>query len=249
MLFGSEEALRRFDMTEYSEAHSVSRLLGPPPGYVGYDEGGQLTESVRRKPYCVVLFDELEKAHSDIWSVLLPLMEDGILTDSKGRTVDFRSTVIVMTSNASAEMLSSRRVPLGFSQDMPESMRQLSVLEELQKTFRPEFLNRLDEIIVFSPLGNAELEAIAKKLLEEIAGRLQALGYCFSYTAECVSFLAQRGFDARYGARPLRRLVQGKVETPAASMLLSGELSPGDCLSLAVSQGEITLTACCPISS
>jgi ATP-dependent Clp protease ATP-binding subunit ClpC len=246
-LFGTEDALLRFDMTEYSEAHSISRLLGSPPGYIGFDEGGQLTEQVRRRPYSVVLFDELEKANKDIWSILLQIMDDGILTDAKGRTVDFRSTVVVMTSNVGAEKLSNNGISLGFtgqgiqgSQAASKNLR-ASVLAELKKTFRPEFLNRLDELIVFEPLGQVEMESIADRMLRQIAKRLEQLGYPFHYSKDCLGFLAKEGFDCAYGARPLRRLLQTSVENPVAQLLLSGTVAPGAPLSLSVENGALSL--------
>jgi ATP-dependent Clp protease ATP-binding subunit ClpC len=245
-LFGSEDALLRFDMTEYAEAHAVSRLLGSPPGYVGFDEGGQLTERVRRRPYSVVLFDELEKAHADIWSILLQIMEDGILTDARGVRVDFRSTVVVMTSNAGAEQLG--RKGIGFagagaaaSKESSADASRAAAMAELRKTFRPEFLNRLDELIVFRSLDHGELQAIANKLLLQLTGRMQEMGISFTFTPESLELLSREAFDPVYGARPLRRLLQTQVETPAARMLLDGRLSPGSCLALAVSEGRLTL--------
>ncbi len=243
-LFGTEDALLRFDMTEYAEAHSISRLLGSPPGYVGFEEGGQLTEQVRRRPYCVVLFDELEKAHQDIWSILLQIMEDGILTDSKGRRVDFRSSVVVMTSNAGAERL-GRGVSLGFAparegDAKPKESRD-ATLSELRKTFRPEFLNRLDEIIVFQSLSQEEMEAIARKMLEQLARRVEKLGFRFDFSGESLRLLAKDGFDPAYGARPLRRILQSQVETPAAQMILSERLPPGATLALSVQADGLSL--------
>ncbi len=245
-LFGSEDALLRFDMTEYAEAHAVSRLLGSPPGYVGFDEGGQLTERVRRRPYSVVLFDELEKAHADIWSILLQIMEDGILTDAKGVRVDFRSTVLVMTSNAGAEQLN--RKGIGFAgagaaaaKESSAAASRAAAMSELRKTFRPEFLNRLDELIVFRSLDHEELQAIAKKLLLQLTDRMQGMGISFTFTPESLRFLAQEAFDPAYGARPLRRLLQAQVETPAARMLLDGRLSPGSSLALTVQDSRLAL--------
>lgn len=245
-LFGTEDALLRFDMTEYSEAHSVSRLLGSPPGYIGFDEGGQLTEQVRRHPYSVVLFDELEKAHADIWSILLQIMDDGIVTDAKGRTIDFRSTVLVMTSNVGANKIAKNGISLGFSSQENSALRaseqiRSAALSELKKTFRPEFLNRLDEFIVFEPLGQDEMESIAKKLLLQISNRLESLGFQLHFTEDCLTHLAKQGFDPAYGARPLRRLLQTSVENPAAQLLLSDTLSPGETLSLTLQDGVLSL--------
>jgi len=245
-MFGTEDAILRFDMTEYSEPHSISRLLGPPPGYVGFEEGGQLTERVRRKPYSVILFDELEKAHSDIWSVLLQLMDEGRLTDSKGRSVDFRSSVLVMTSNVGAEKLSSHGVSLGFMAQGSDSATlkkksHTSVLSDLRKTFRPEFLNRLDEMIVFDALTHRELEIIATKMLGEIATRLKVAGVSLLYSKDVIPHLARAGFDPAYGARPLRRLLQNHVENPAAQLLLSDQLLPGAELSLSLQDDTLIL--------
>lgn len=250
-LFGTEDALLRFDMTEYSEAHSISRLLGSPPGYIGFDEGGQLTEQVRRRPYSVILFDELEKAHTDIWSILLQIMDDGILTDAKGRKIDFRSAVLVMTSNVGAEKISTHGVSLGFSNQsidgLPSSEQiRTSVLSELKKTFRPELLNRLDEIIVFESLGHNEMNSIAKKMLKQISKRLDALGIVLHYSEESLVHLAKQGFDPAYGARPLRRLLQTNVENPTAQLLLSGTLTPGSTLSLVMENGVLSIK---PISA
>lgn len=246
VLFGKEDALLRFDMTEYSEAHSISRLLGSPPGYVGFDEGGQLTEQVRRHPYSVVLFDELEKAHTDIWSILLQIMDDGILTDAKGRKVDFRSSVVVMTSNIGAEKISTHGVSLGFANrsndGLPNSEQiRSSVLSDLKKTFRPEFLNRLDEIIVFEPLNSDEMKSIAEKMLLQISKRLEPLGVQLDCSEESLNYFAKKGFDPAYGARPLRRLLQTNVENPAAQLLLTGSLTPGSTLLLTIQNGNPSL--------
>jgi ATP-dependent Clp protease ATP-binding subunit ClpC len=245
-LFGTEDALLRFDMTEYSEAHSISRLLGSPPGYIGFDEGGQLTEQVRRRPYSVILFDELEKAHNDIWSILLQIMDDGILTDSKGRRVDFRNTVLVMTSNVGADKITTNGVSLGFlsqtTNGLPSSEHlRTSVLSELKKTFRPEFLNRFDEIIVFEALGHNEMRSITEKMLRDISKRLEGLGIQLHFTEETLTHLAKQGFDPAYGARPLRRLLQTDVENPAAHLLLSGNLTSGSTLSLTMQNGTLSL--------
>lgn len=246
-MFGSEDALLRFDMTEFSESHSISRLLGSPPGYIGFDEGGQLSEQVRRKPYCVVLFDELEKAHADIWGILLQIMDEGRLTDSRGRMIDFRSSVVVMTSNVGADALSPAVAHLGFSSPTQsrEQLRKQSratVVQSLKKTFRPEFLNRLDAQIIFDPLTQHEMETIAQKLLDQLAARLDAMGVALHYSVDCLQSLAARGFDPAYGARPLRRLLQNEVESPAAALLLSGELSSGAQLSLSVDGDGLQLT-------
>ncbi len=245
-LFGSEESLIRFDMSEYMEPHTVSRLLGSPPGYVGHEEGGQLTEAVRRKPYSVVLFDEIEKAHEDIWGVLLQALEDGQLTDAQGRKADLRNCVLILTSNVGARQITAR-TRLGFSSaEAHGGLRPLSelreaVMEEAKRTFRPEFLNRLDEIIVFRQLGQAELSAIARRMLEEFSGRLKALGIESTVTEEGEAALAQVGFDPDYGARPLRRAIRAQVEDPVASLLLSGELTAGSTLTVTAEEGKIVL--------
>ena len=236
-LFGTEEALLRFDMTEFAEKHTMSRLTGSPPGYVGHEEGGQLTEAVRRHPYSVLLFDELEKAHPDVWSLLLQIMEDGVLTDAHGRRADFRNTILVMTSNVGGERLATG-TPLGFAGGAGAGQGQEAALQrELRQVFRPEFLNRLDETVLFHPLGDRELEAIAGKLLASFGQRLAGSGVTFAPAQEAVSLLARQGKDARYGARPLRRLIRRQVENPAAEMLLRQEISPGGTLALEV-QGE-----------
>ena len=236
-LFDTEEALLRFDMTEFAEKHTMSRLTGSPPGYVGHEEGGQLTEAVRRHPYSVLLFDELEKAHPDVWSLLLQIMEDGVLTDAHGRRADFRNTILVMTSNVGGERLAAG-TPLGFAGGAGTGQGQEAALQrELRQVFRPEFLNRLDETVLFHPLGDRELEAIAGKLLAAFGQRLAGAGVAFAPAQEAVSLLARQGKDARYGARPLRRLIRRQVENPAAEMLLRLEISPGGTLALEV-QGE-----------
>ena len=236
-LFGTEEALLRFDMTEFAEKHTMSRLTGSPPGYVGHEEGGQLTEAVRRHPYSVLLFDELEKAHPDVWSLLLQIMEDWVLTDAHGRRADFRNTILVMTSNVGGERLAAG-TPLGFAGGAGTGQGQEAALQrELRQVFRPEFLNRLDVTVLFHPLGDRELEAIAGKLLASFGQRLAGAGVTFAPAQEAVSLLARQGKDARYGARPLRRLIRRQVENPAAEMLLRQEISPGGTLALEV-QGE-----------
>jgi len=239
-LFGSEDALIRFDMSEYMEAHSVSRLIGAPPGYVGHEDGGQLTELVRRNPWSVVLLDELEKAHRDIWSLLLQVMEEGVLTDSQGRRSDFRNTVLVMTSN-----LGSRRFAqgqrLGFSPSSASDKKILEqeVLSDAKNTFPPEFLNRLDQVMVFHPLAEDTLCSIVSQLLSETEGRLSRLGVGLQVEPEAVHLLAQEGMDRNYGARPLRRAIAAWVENPAADLLLRGEAKAGATLSLYCDSGKV----------
>ena len=245
-LFGSEDAMLRFDMSEYMEKHTVSRLVGAPPGYVGHEEGGQLTERVRRKPWSVVLFDEIEKAHSDLWNLLLQIMEDGVLTDSRGRRVDFRNTVLVMTSNLGARKLVSHAPALGFDtggDTKGEKQRKAAVMEELKKTFRPEFLNRLDEVILFDCLTETENCAIARRMLSDLEERLKGLGVALEAPEDAVRHLSKSGYDDTNGARPLRRTIRRQVEDPAAELLLAGVLKAGDTLRLCVEAGAVTVKA------
>ena len=239
-LFGSEEALLRFDMSEYMESHSVSRLIGSPPGYVGHEEGGQLTERVRRKPWSVVLLDELEKAHRDVWSILLQVMEEGVLTDAQGRKTDFRNTVLVMTSNLGARHF-HQKARLGFSQG-PEADRsalEQAVLREARNTFAPEFFNRLDAALVFHPLDSQTLAAITQQMLSQTGERLSALGIGLQVEPEAVRLLAQTGTGQDYGARPLRRAIAAQVEDPAADLMLEGCLKKGDSLQVWAEEGQI----------
>ena len=239
-LFGSESAMIRFDMSEYMEKHTVSRLVGAPPGYVGHEEGGQLTEQVRRHPWSVILFDEIEKAHADLWSILLQVMEDGVLTDSQGRRADFRNTVLVMTSNLGARRLINKAPALGFSSggvQADQARLKREIMNDLKKTFRPEFLNRLDEIILFQKLTTAENQTIARRMLGEVSGRLKELGVALEAPEEAVACLASASYDEDNGARPLRRAIQNRVEDPAAELLLEGAVQAGDTLCLTV-EGE-----------
>ncbi len=242
-LFGSEEALIRFDMSEFGERHTASRLTGSPPGYVGHEEGGQLTEAVRRHPYSVLLFDELEKAHPDVWNLLLQIMEDGILTDSQGRRASFGSTVLIMTSNVGGEALSTG-VPLGFSGGQTGKTVQSAALQrELRQVFRPEFLGRLDEIVTFHPLDEGELETVARKLLTAFAHRLSASGIDFLPSDQAIRCLVRQGkTEQRYGARPLRRLIRTQVEDPAADLLLRQAVTAGGTLYLEEDEGQLVLS-------
>ena len=242
-LFGSEEALIRFDMSEFGERHTASRLTGSPPGYVGHEEGGQLTEAVRRHPYSVLLFDELEKAHPDVWNLLLQIMEDGILTDSQGRRASFGSTVLIMTSNVGGEALSTG-VPLGFSGGQAGKTVQSAALQrELRQVFRPEFLGRLDEIVTFHPLDEGELETVARKLLTAFAHRLSASGIDFLPSDQAIRCLVRQGkTEQRYGARPLRRLIRTQVEDPAADLLLRQAVTAGGTLYLEEDKGQLVLS-------
>jgi ATP-dependent Clp protease ATP-binding subunit ClpC len=221
-LFESEEALVRIDMSEYMEKFAVSRLIGAPPGYVGYDEGGQLTEKVRRKPYSVILLDEIEKAHPDVFNILLQVMDDGALTDNYGRRVDFRNTVLIMTSNVGTGEAKAGK-SLGFSQDTPDSAFtniKGKLMDRVKQTFNPEFLNRLDETIVFRPLGREEMESIVTIMLTEFVTRLKSFDLKIEFTKESKDFLMERGFDPSLGARPLRRAIQRYLEDPLSELLL-----------------------------
>lgn len=243
VLFGDEESMVRIDMSEYMEKHTVSRLVGSPPGYVGYDEGGQLTEAVRRKPYSVVLFDEIEKAHPDVFNILLQILDDGRLTDAQGRTVDFRNTVIVMTSNVGAHTIRKQET-LGFttdedSADEYERMKD-NVLEELRRTFRPEFLNRLDEIIVFHALEKEHIKKIVDIMLEEVEQRLEVQDIYIEVTEDAKDLLAEEGFDITYGARPLRRSIQRLLEDSLSDEILAGNIKENDKVLVGVEDGKLT---------
>ena len=225
-MFGDENAMLRLDMSEYMEKHTVSRLVGSPPGYVGYDEGGQLTEAVRRKPYSVVLFDEIEKAHPDVFNMLLQILEDGRLTDSQGRTVDFKNTIIIMTSNVGARKITEQSTAFGFT---PETEKQEEVnvrdlvMSELKQVFRPEFLNRVDDIIVFSKLSKPEIKEIAGKMLETLSKRLDTLGVKITFTDSAIEKIADEGFDDTYGARPLRRAIVTNIEDKLSEKMLEAD--------------------------
>jgi ATP-dependent Clp protease ATP-binding subunit ClpB len=230
-LFDAEEHLVRIDMSEYMESHSVARLIGAPPGYVGYEEGGQLTESVRRKPYSVILFDEVEKAHPDVFNVLLQALDDGRMTDGQGRTVDFRNTVIVMTSN-----LGSHEIQRLAGQD-PDLIKE-SVMGEVRRHFRPEFINRIDEIVVFHALGREHIRDIARIQLHRLEKRLADRDLRLSVTDQALDEVAKVGFDALYGARPLKRAIQQMIENPVARLVLEGRFQPGDEVPVDYSEGE-----------
>ena len=220
-LFATEDAIIRLDMSEYMEKHSVSKLIGSPPGYVGFEEAGQLTEKVRRKPYSVVLFDEIEKAHPDVFDLLLQVLEDGVLTDSQGRKTDFRNTVIIMTSNVGAKKL-TEQTKLGFNTDSEEDDRiKREILSELRKTFRPEFLNRVDETMIFKKLTKEQLETIAELLLNKLSARSQKLGISLTFDKTALEQIAKQGFDDRYGARPIRRAIQTEIEDTLTDLILN----------------------------
>jgi ATP-dependent Clp protease ATP-binding subunit ClpB len=234
-LFDDESHMVRIDMSEYMEKHAVSRLIGAPPGYVGYDQGGQLTEAVRRRPYSVVLFDEIEKAHPDVFNTLLQLLDDGRLTDGQGRTVDFRNTVIIMTSNVGSHLVSD---PAAWDR---EDVRE-RVMTELRQTFRPEFLNRVDDIVVFHRLGRGELDRIVDLQLGRLRKLLRERDLELELTPEARTFLADKGYDPTYGARPLKRALMRYVQDPLAKRLLAGEFGPGDTVVVARAGDELTFS-------
>jgi ATP-dependent Clp protease ATP-binding subunit ClpC len=230
-MFGNQDAIIQIDMSEYMEKFAVSRLVGSPPGYVGYDEGGQLTEAVRRRPYAVILFDEVEKAHPDVIQILLQILEDGRLTDSLGRTVDFRNTIIIMTSNVGAQLL-QRQTSMGFaaaasSFNDAEKMRE-KVLEEAKRIFKPEFLNRISDIIFFRPLDKKDLVKIVELEITNFAKRLAERKITLEFTPESKELLIEKGYDEKYGARPLRRAIEHYLEDPLAEALLRGEVKDGE---------------------
>jgi len=222
-LFGDEAAMVRIDMSEFQERHTVSRLVGAPPGYVGYEEAGQLTENVRRKPYSVLLLDEIEKAHPDVFNILLQILDDGRLTDSQGRTVDFKQTVIIMTSNLGSDRIQAYARRQESFDDLKDDM-----LKILKNTLRPEFVNRIDEIIVFRTLDKEQIADIARLLLDRTARRMKAQDIDIGFTDDAVDLIAGEGFDPDFGARPLRRTIQRRVDNELASMVLSGSLTPGE---------------------
>jgi ATP-dependent Clp protease ATP-binding subunit ClpB len=229
-MFDDERAMIRIDMSEYMEKHTVARLIGAPPGYVGYDEGGQLTEAVRRRPYSVVLFDEIEKAHADVFNVLLQLLDDGRLTDGHGRTVDFRNVVVIMTSNMGSHLFRDYQ--------SPEKVRPL-VMNELRNTLRPEFLNRIDEVVIFAPLSREQLDAIVDIQLGHLRRRLEARRMTLEVTEVAKGLLGREGYDPTFGARPLKRTIQRLVQDPLALKLLEGEYKDGDTVVVDAEQDHI----------
>ena len=247
-VFGDENAMIRLDMSEFMEKHTTSKLIGSPPGYVGYDEGGQLTEKVRRKPYSVILFDEIEKAHEDVFNILLQIMDDGRLTDSQGRHVDFKNTIIVMTSNVGAKNITDRGTQLGFDHGAGENAEKSEderihdlVMGDLKRTFKPEFLNRVDDIIVFHRLTQENINAIAGNMLAAVAKRMENMEVRLTWTDAAVDALGKAGFDPAYGARPLRRTIQTKVEDAVAELLLTGEIHAGDTVLVDAPDGSVTV--------
>ena len=229
-MFGDEEAMVRLDMSEYMEKHTVSKLIGSPPGYVGYDEGGQLTEKIRRSPYSVLLLDEIEKAHPDVFNILLQILEDGRLTDSQGRMVDFKNCIIIMTSNIGAQGIENSK-QIGFTAQIADSgyerMKEV-IMDELKKEFKPEFINRLDDIIVFHKLTREDIKQIARLMLDTVGKRLEERDMQLTFTDDAVEYLAEHGYDEIYGARPLRRMIQQLVEDELSEEILEGTISLGD---------------------
>ena len=236
-LFGDESAMIRIDMSEYMEAHSVSKLIGSPPGYVGFEEGGQLTEKIRRKPYAVILFDEIEKAHPDVMNMLLQILDDGRLTDSNGRTVNFKNTVIIMTSNIGARIITDKKT-LGFSNETKNDANNKNeqkeyenikkeVMAELKREFRPEFINRIDEIIVFHKLNDEEISKIIELMLNEVKNRMKAQKYEIEFSPKVKELIAKKGIDKAFGARPLKRTIQNLVEDKIAEAILDGVVKKG----------------------
>ncbi len=233
-LFDDERAMVRIDMSEYGEKHSVARLVGAPPGYIGYEEGGQLTEAVRRRPYTVVLLDEVEKAHPEVFDVLLQVLDDGRLTDGQGRTVDFRNSILIMTSNLGSQFISD--------QALDESARKDAVMSVVRATFKPEFLNRLDDIMIFDSLSTDELSRIVDLQVDRLAKRLADRRLTLTVTQAAREWLALTGFDPQFGARPLRRLVQSAIGDQLARALLAGEISDGDTVEVDLDEGADQLT-------
>ena len=244
LLFGDPAAMIRLDMSEYMEKHSVSKLIGSPPGYVGFEEGGQLTEKIRRKPYSVVLFDEIEKAHPDVFNILLQVLEDGVLTDAQGRRVDFKNTVLILTSNVGAAHLTGpARKALGFtaaSEDADKKQSDAKVMDALKATFRPEFLNRIDDIIIFNKLGEDDIRAIAALMLTDVTKRVKALGIEITFDESVIALVASEGFDPVYGARPLRRAIVRLVEDALSGAMLEGAVGAGDSITARAADGKVT---------
>jgi ATP-dependent Clp protease ATP-binding subunit ClpC len=244
-IFGDENSMIRVDMSEYMEKHSVSKLVGSPPGYVGFDEGGQLTEKVRRRPYSVVLFDEIEKAHQDVFNILLQIMEEGRLTDSQGRLVDFKNTIIILTSNVGARLITEPK-KLGFASKNDDTQKSYedmknNVMGELKNTFRPEFLNRIDEIIVFHPLSHENIKQIVGYMLETLKKRIAIHGITLSFSDEISDHIARKGFDPAYGARPLRRFIQNIVEDRIAEEMLEGKIKASDSVMFDIKDEKIII--------
>ena len=246
-MFDDEKALVRFDMSEYMERHTVSKLIGAPPGYVGYEEAGKLTESVRHRPYSIVLFDEIEKAHPDVFNILLQVLDDGRLTDSKGRLVNFKNTVIILTSNIGSEQLINMN-RIGFEDSLKKSEERekeydevrSKVMEELQKSFRPEFLNRIDEVIVFKPLDRQSIQKIVSILVSESVAHLSDRGVTADIDRKVFEKLAKDGYDSKYGARPLSRKIQNEILNPLANAIIEGNVTDGATVTIGLKDGKYT---------
>jgi ATP-dependent Clp protease ATP-binding subunit ClpC len=245
-LFGADSRMIRLDMSEFQERHTVSRLVGAPPGYVGYDEAGQLTEAVRRRPYSVILLDEIEKAHPDVFNILLQVLDDGRLTDGQGRTVDFKNTVLIMTSNLGSDLITRRAGPLGFAGSSSttgiaqQDNLQEQLMRRLREAFRPEFLNRIDEIIVFRQLDESELRQITELMLQETKRRLHAQNVTLELTPAAVDWIAEHGYEPEFGARPMRRVIQREVDNELSRRLLDGQINPGQKVVADVQDGHLT---------
>ena len=246
-MFGDESAMMRVDMSEYMDKHTTSKMIGSPPGYIGYDEGGNLTEKIRRRPYSVLLFDEIEKAHEDVFNIMLQIMEDGVLTDSQGHRVDFKNTIIVMTSNAGARNITESRAKLGFkSSDGDEANSEYeqiheAVMEEVKRLFKPEFLNRIDETIVFHKLSKENIKEICNKMLDMVKSRMKAIGIGMSFDDSAIDLIAEQGYDPIYGARPLRRKIQSTVEDIVAEKMLEGKIKEGNDITITARDGKIEI--------
>ncbi len=241
-MFGDEESIIKLDMSEYMEKHSVSKLIGSPPGYVGFNEGGQLTEKVRKKPYCVLLFDEIEKAHSDVFNLLLQVLEDGNLTDSQGRTVDFRNAIIIMTSNIGARIITNEKGSLGFSTSNETfEYNKDKVLDELKKFFKPEFLNRIDDVVMFKKLDKSEIAKIVKNMLAGLKERAENIGIDINFTENIINEISKEGFNPLYGARPIRKLIRSKIEDKLSEKILKKEIKPGEAINCDYIDGEIKI--------
>ena len=242
IVFGSENNIIRLDMSEYMEKHSVSRLIGSPPGYIGYEEGGQLSEAVKNKPYSLVLFDEIEKAHSDVYNILLQIMDDGALTDSQGQKIDFKNTILIMTSNIGAKSITEPK-KLGFSDNLDDENEKMRVQinDALKREFNPEFLNRLDEIIIFNKLGLENIKSITKIMLDEVTVLANNIGIKLEFDSSAYEYIAKLGYDKLYGARPLRRIITDKIENELSDRILDGEIKAGDSIFIASNNDKIEL--------
>jgi ATP-dependent Clp protease ATP-binding subunit ClpC len=232
----------RLDMSEYQERHTVSRLVGAPPGYVGYEQAGQLTETVRRRPYSVLLLDEIEKAHPDVYNILLQILDDGRLTDAQGRVVSFKNTIIIMTSNLGSDIITAQRGALGFTQEDVDRPLRDRLMRVLTEHMRPEFVNRIDEIVVFQRLEFEQVRQIADLILEHTRRRLHAQGITVEVTQEALNWLAEHGYEPQFGARPLRRTIQREVDNVLSEMLLDGRLNPGQLVRVDAHDGQLQFT-------